>query len=59
MAYLGDYTVFEALFGCYGVRIFGKDPIKWRQRTDMTTAVDWDVKHKFKQTKRVSHTFVV
>ena len=29
--------------------MLGKSPIKWRQRPDMTTAVDWDVKHKFKQ----------
>ena len=27
-----------------------KSPIKWKQRTDMTIAVDWDVKHdQFKQ----------
>ena len=23
--------------------------LKWRQRPDMTIAVDWDVKHQFKQ----------
>ena len=23
----------------------GKSPMKWRQRPDMTIAVDWDVKH--------------
>ena len=23
-------------------------PIKWKQRIDMTIAVDWDVKHQFK-----------
>ena len=27
----------------------GKSPITWRQRPDMTIAVDWDVKHQFKQ----------
>ena len=26
--------------------IFGKSPIKWRQRLDITIAVDWDVKHQ-------------
>ena len=26
-----------------------KIPIKWRQRPEMNTAVDWDVKHHFKQ----------
>ena len=30
--------------------MLGKKPLKWRQRPDMTIAVDWDVKHKFKQT---------
>ena len=29
--------------------MLGKSPIKWRQRTDKTIAVDWDVKHQFKQ----------
>ena len=28
--------------------MLGKSPIKWRQRPDMTFAVDWDVKHQFK-----------
>ena len=30
--------------------ISGTNPIKWRQRPDMTIAVDWDIKHQFKQT---------
>ena len=30
--------------------MLGKSPMKWRQRLDMTFAVDWDVKHQFKQT---------
>ena len=34
----------------------GKRPIKWTQRPDMTIAVDWDVKHQFKQTNK--QTFV-
>ena len=41
---------FEALFGCHEILLFGKkNPIKWRQRPDITIAVDWDVKHQFKQ----------
>ena len=30
--------------------MLGKSPMKWRQRPDMTIAVDCDVKHQFKQT---------
>ena len=37
--------IFQALVGCHDILIFGKSPIKWRQRPDMTSAVDWDVKH--------------
>ena len=33
--------------------ILGKSSIKWRQRPDMTLAVDWDVKH-LKQTDMVT-----
>ena len=29
--------------------MLGKIHIKYRQRPDMTIAVDWDVKHQFKQ----------
>ena len=29
--------------------ILGKSHIKWRQRSDMTIAVDWDVKHQLIQ----------
>ena len=32
--------------------MLGKSPIKGRQQTDMTIAVDWDVKHQFKQTDK-------
>ena len=28
--------------------MLGKSPIKWRQRPDMTLAVDWDFKHQTK-----------
>ena len=34
--------------------MLSKSPIKWRQRPDMTIAVDWDVKHQFKQTIHIS-----
>ena len=46
-------VIFEAIFGCYDVLILGISPIKWRQRPDMTIAVDWDAKHQFKQTKKL------
>ena len=29
-------VMFEALFGCHDVLFWGKSPIKWRQRPDMT-----------------------
>ena len=29
--------------------VLGKSTIKWRQRSDMSITVDWDVKHQFKQ----------
>ena len=35
---------------CHDILMLGKSPIKWRQCPDMTVAVDWDVKHQFKQT---------
>ena len=41
-------VIFEELAGCHNI----KSPIKCRQRPDMTIAVDWDVKHQFKQTKK-------
>ena len=37
--------IFQALVGCHDILILGKSPIKWRQRPDMTLAVDSDVKH--------------
>ena len=42
-------VIFQALVGCHDILILGKSPIKWRQRPDMTLAVDWDVKHQLKQ----------
>ena len=44
-------VIFEALVGCHDILILVKSLIKWRQRPDMTLAVDWDVKHQFKQNK--------
>ena len=48
--WLSWVVIFKALFGCLDVLILGKNPIKWRQCPNMTFAVDWDVKHQFKQT---------
>ena len=45
-------VIFQALVGCHDILILGKSPIKWRQRPDMTVAVDWDVQHQFKQTNK-------
>ena len=42
----------EAHFECHDILMLGKSPIKWRQRPDMTIAVDWDVKHQFNQTNK-------
>ena len=39
--------IFEARFGCHDVLILDNGPLNWRQRPDMTKAVDWDVKHQF------------
>ena len=49
--WFGWMVIFQALVGCHDILILGKSPIKWRQRPDMTVAVDWDVKHQFKQKK--------
>ena len=38
--------------------MLGKSPIKWRLCPDMTLAVDWDVKHQFKQTNLLSGIFL-
>ena len=42
------WLFYEAHFECYDILMLGKSPIKWRQRPDMTIAVDWDVKHQIK-----------
>ena len=40
-------------FECHDILMLGKSPIKWKQRPDMTIAVDWGVKHQFKQSSRM------
>ena len=52
------WLYFEALVGCHDILILGKSPIKWRQRPDMTLAVDWDVKHQLKKTNLNEHYFL-
>ena len=44
---------FKILFGCHDVLILGKSSIKWRQRPDITIAVDWDINSN-KQTNKQS-----
>ena len=54
---LGGY-IYEAYFECHVILILGKCLIKaGRHRPDMTIAVDWDVKHHFKQTNKASAWF--
>ena len=40
----------------YSILELKQCPTVWMQRPDMTLSVDWDVKHKFKQTNE--HVFV-
>ena len=47
---VSDSRTIGPMVGCYDILILDESPIKWRQRPDMTLAVDWDVKHQFKQT---------
>ena len=49
-SHLVGWVIFEALVECHDIFILGKCPIKWKQCPDMTMAVDWDIKHQFKQT---------
>ena len=44
---------YEAHFEYHDTLLLAKSPIKWRQRPDMTIAVDLNVKHNFKQTNFV------
>ena len=36
----------KALFGCHDVLIWGKSPISWRQRPDISLALVLGVKHQ-------------
>ena len=45
-------VIFRALYECHDILMLVKSPIKLRQHPDMTIAVDWDVKHQFKQTNK-------
>ena len=50
---LVGFYVYEAHFECHDIlMVNGKSPIKRMQLPDMTIAVDWDVKHQFKQTNK-------
>ena len=49
--------MYEAHFECHDILILGNSPIKWRQRPDMTIAVDWNVKHQFKQNEQTFYLF--
>ena len=48
------WLIYEAHYEYRDILLTCKSPIKWRQRPDMTIAVDWDVKHQFKQTNKTS-----
>ena len=52
-------VIFVALVGCHDILILGKSPREWRQHPDMTIAVDWDVKHQFKLTKKVAEVLML
>ena len=59
IGFQGGY-IYEAHFECHDILMLpGKSPIKWRQRPDMTLAVDWDVKYQFKQTILRIKTLVI
>ena len=49
---LFGWLFYEVHFESHDIPMLGKSPMKWRQRPDMTIAVDWDVKHQFKQTNK-------
>ena len=53
---LGCFIFYEAYFECHGIIMLGKSPMKLGQRPDVAIAVNWDVKHQFKQTK-IIHTY--
>ena len=41
--------ILNVMTSCCWVKV----QLKWRQRPDMTIAVDYDVKHQFKQTNKL------
>ena len=43
--------MYETHFACHDILMLGKSPIKWRQRPDMTIAVDWDARKASNQIK--------
>ena len=42
-------AMFQAHFGCNDILKFGRSPLKWKQRPDITIAVDWDANSQLKQ----------
>lgn len=42
--YLG--VIYSSTLGCHNISILGRSPTKMERRSDMTIAVDWDVKHQ-------------
>ena len=49
LLWLSWMVIYQTLVGCNAILTENKSQ-KWRQRPNMTLAVDWDVKHQFKQT---------
>ena len=53
-------VIFEADFGCCDNLILGTSPINWDNvPTCMTTAVDWDVKHRLKKNEYAVQTAIL
>ena len=50
---------YEAHLECHDILMLGKSPMKWRQRPDMTIAVNRDVKHQLKQTNKQKQTCIL
>ena len=44
------------LFLRYFLDVIPTSSMKWRQRPNMTIAVEWDVKHQFKTNKQVDNS---
>ena len=43
----------KAHFVSHDIQMLGRSPIKWKKYTDMTIAVDWDVKQQTIQTNKM------